>query len=375
MDPRAVLHVVPPEPFGGAQSLAIDLAQVQNQTGLTAGIWYTNAGSVAQEMAATAGVEVVSPADGGGSLWQRLRALRSALRSRAFDIVHLHLPPPWLALVLPRRAAFGLVTHLHLPPPVHAGSPRCFIEALLARAVHSRSDHLISVSQWIENQWRSAYRNLAAPSQVVYNGINIPSHVTFRDQNSSATTIGMATRLIPDKGVEKFLDLATRILEMAPQVRFRVAGDGPMRCAYEAQAMQRGLGSDLSFCGFVKDMAAFWRDVDIAAITSPSESFGLGLIEPIAHGIPVIAYRNGTGSDEVIDRCRGIVASGYGQANELATVAVALAQSPQQRRQVAEAGRADLQLCFSLQTMEAGVRAAYRQVSGAAVCDRVDVPA
>src|SRR5215472_15218951 len=96
MNPRSVLHVIPPAPLGGAQRLAIDLAEIQNQTGLAAGFWFTHAGSIARDIATAAGVEVVSPTDSGGSLWQRMQALRTALRKRHFDIVHLHLPPPWL---------------------------------------------------------------------------------------------------------------------------------------------------------------------------------------------------------------------------------------------------------------------------------------
>lgn len=148
-----------------------------------------------------------------------------------------------------------------------------------------------------------------------------------------------------------------------------------MRAEYEALALRRGLGGVLAFCGFVEDIAAFWRGVDIAAFTPPIEPFGLRLIEPIAHGVPVIAYRNGTGSDEVIDRCRGIVATAYGQTGELAQAAVALTQSQPKRRQLVEAGIADLRRCFTVATMEAGVRAAYREVGSLRFRESVGMPA
>jgi glycosyltransferase involved in cell wall biosynthesis len=173
----------------------------------------------------------------------------------------------------------------------------------------------------------------------------------------------MAARLFPGKGIEEFLDLAARIHELAPYVRFCVAGDGPMRSEYERQALRHGLGSAISFCGFVKDIGSFWRDVDIAAFMGSSEAFGLGLIEPIVQGVPVIAYRNGSGSDEVIDRCRGIVATTYGQVDELAKVAVALTRSENERKQLALAGREDVRCFFSLEKMEVAIRETYRSVS------------
>jgi glycosyltransferase involved in cell wall biosynthesis len=353
----------------------IDLAQAQNKTGTAAGIWYTNAGSVAHEIAKAAGVGVVSPADSEGSLWRRMRALRRALRKRDFDIVHLHLPPPWIAGVLPRNRSFGLVTHLHAPPPrLHVGSPRRSIDAVGARVILSRSDLLISVSQWIEDRSRGALPGLATPVRIVYNGTILPCDAAFCERDRGEPVVGMATRLAPEKGVEELLDLARRIHELAPHIRFRLAGDGPMRAEYEALALQRGLGGVLAFCGFVEDIAAFWGGIDVAAFTPPIEPFGLRLIEPIAHGVPVIAYRNGTGSDEIIDRCRGIVATAYGQVGELAQAAVALAQSQPKRRQLVEAGIADLRRCFTVEAMEAGVRAAYREVGTLSFPERAGVP-
>ena len=361
-----VLHVLPPEPFGGAQRLVIDLARVQAQAGLAVEIWYTNASTRAQEIAFAAGVAVASSENGAGGLWQRMRALGSALRKRDFDIVHLHLPPPWVACILPRKRSFGLVTHLHLPPLERsAGSPRHWIGAMLAPAILSRSDLLISISQWIEDMWRAAFPDLTTPFRKVFNGTNIPAEAVS-EQEADRPVIGMATRLAPEKGVEEFIDLAASIHSLAPHVGFRLAGDGPMRTEYERLASARGLAAAISFCGFVQDTAAFWRSVHVAAFTPPTEPFGLRLIEPVAHGLPVIAYRNGSGSDEVIDRCRGIVATEYGQVGELARIAVALMRSQPERERLAAAGIADLRRFFSLKEMEAGIREVYREALGPA---------
>jgi 1,4-alpha-glucan branching enzyme len=220
---------------------------------------------------------------------------------------------------------------------------------------------MISISEWIENEWRSAYPRLKTPSRIVYNGTRIPSHAAHCERDG-VPTIGITTRFVSGKGMEEYLDLAARIHRLAPQIRFRIAGDGPMRSEYERLALERGLGDVMSFCGFVKNIALFWRGVDIAAFTAPFEPFGLRLIEPIAHGVPVIAYRNGTGSDEVIERCRGIVATEYGQVEELAVVAVALTRSRSERKRLIEAGIADVRRFFSIEKMEADVRAIYREL-------------
>jgi glycosyltransferase involved in cell wall biosynthesis len=371
MESRSVLHVIAAAPFGGAQRLAIDLAQAQRRAGLDTTIWYTNAGREAWDAAIEANVAVASPVDGGDSVWRRMKGLSSALRSATVDVVHLHLPPPWLGGSLPLRRKFALIAHLHVQPAlkVHRGFNSRLIETIQNRSILSRSDLLISISEWITNEWRSAYPRLKTPSRIVYNGTRIPSDAAICERDGDPT-IGMATRLVTGKGVEEYFDLAVRIHQMAPQIRFRIAGDGPMRSEYERLALKRGLDEVISFCGFVKDIAGFWRGIDIAAFTAPFEPFGLRLIEPIAHGVPVVAYRNGTGSDEVIERCRGIVATEYGQLEELAVIAVALTRSRSKRKRLVEAGIADLRRFFSIEKMEAGVRAIYREVCGAPFRDR-----
>jgi glycosyltransferase involved in cell wall biosynthesis len=331
--------------------------------GIDASIWFTNVGKEGCDAAADKNLRVISSTDSGGSLLGKTLSLRTELRETAASIVHLHLPPPWLAASLPLRRNYGLVSHLHVDP---IARPRRtpvshLMQHVQARGVLSRSDLLISISRWIEAEWCSAYPSLQKKIRIIYNGTCMPADTAVRTRKDGLV-IGMATRLVPGKGVEEFLELAGRVHEMAPKIRFRVAGDGPMRTEYYKLSCAKGIDGVLSFCGFVKDIASFWRDVDLAAFTGPAEPFGLRLIEPIAHGVPVVAYANGTGSDEIIARCRGIVARDYGNVFELARVAVGLCQSDELRSRLVEDGLKDIRLAFSIERMEADVRSAYQDV-------------
>jgi glycosyltransferase involved in cell wall biosynthesis len=103
---------------------------------------------------------------------------------------------------------------------------------------------------------------------------------------------------------------------------------------------ERGLERIVSFAGFVSPIGRFWADVDLAAFTSPCESFGLSLIEPVAAGVPAVGYLTGAGSDEVIARCRGIEAVPYGDADALAaSPRISLPRPSGGRRWPSRAGR------------------------------------
>ena len=72
-------------------------------------------------------------------------------------------------------------------------------------------------------------------------------------------------------------------------VELRIAGAGPERERLEGLAGALGIASRVSFLGSVRDMQAFYRDVDCLVHPPLTEAFGLVAIEAAALGCPVIA--------------------------------------------------------------------------------------
>jgi glycosyltransferase involved in cell wall biosynthesis len=358
-----VLHVAPGAPYGGAQRLVADLAVAQCAAGMTSAVVWLGESKLAQDtLAGRLESSVVE-----GSRLGRIGELKRAVRAFRPDIVHLHLPPPWMQFALPRRREFSLVVHLHTRPALltHEGGLKFRLSAWLDRRLLARAGQIVAISDWIEAAWREAYPRDRLPLRVIYNGVPLPTpHGGFRNppRGDGPFVLGMASRLAASKGVEEFLQLAARLHRQAPDIRFLVAGEGPMRETYEEQASRLGLSDVLAFEGFVSDMAAFWARLDLAAFTAPFEPFGLRLIEPLAHGVPVIAYRTGTGSDEVIERCRGITAEPYGNLGALAARAIELRDSPHERRQMAADGLDDVRTHFSAEVMTRQIASVYERV-------------
>lgn len=358
---KHILHLVPAEPFGGAQRLVIALAALQCRSGDTAEIVFTaaNPGSAALALAAAkeAGASATAHC---GSTWSQLRSLRRRISSPELSIVHFHVAPPWAVLAMPARPRAVLVSHLHTRPllMVHPPTRRRRLEFALTRALMRRCDQLIAISQWTANAWRLADAQLS-PS-VVFNGIALPNLPPAPlPPTERPFTLGMASRLSDRKGVEEFLALAVAVHARAPDIRFVIAGHGPLRAQYEAEALRLGIAHVLRWEGFVEDMASFWSVLDLAAFTPPFEPFGLRLIEPIAYGVPVAAFRTDTGSDEVIERCRGVAAVPYGETAALAEIVICLRDLPDERHRMASDGFLDLHGHFSLEAMVDGIACVY----------------
>jgi glycosyltransferase involved in cell wall biosynthesis len=362
---RKTLHVVPAAPFGGAQRLVIDLASQQIKAGAASAIVLTGRGDfIAGHIASKFGVPVIDARRRDGDVLRSLRIIRNAICS-GVDTVHLHLPSPLLAFILPRNRKFNLISHLHVMPESNADRGLLISELnrrLMIRILRE-SDFLIAITEWVLAGWRSACPSVQTPASVIPNGILIapqesPNCHPCRARRSEFV-VGVASRLAPLKGMEEFITLAERIHHFAPEARFRIAGSGPSLPDLQGMAERLGLSDVIHFDGFISDLAPFWESIDIAAFTAPFEPFGLRLIEPLAHRVPVVAYTNGTGSDEVIKACGGIVSAPYGATEQLAKAAVALGRSLEQRSALAAVGYEDVNAKFSVELLVKRIENAY----------------
>ena len=359
----SVLHVLPASPFGGAQRLAIDLAAEQRAEGWDSRILFTNCGAASRHAAALKDVPSLGGATGLEAHVERIRATQAAVALAAPELIHLHVPQPWINFALPARGCSRLVTHLHGPPPlqVHAPAIATLLGHFALKRTLASSNLTLAVSEWIAAAYRAAYPTIRTPCEIVYNGVDLPVGRHERASAAAPPVIGTAGRLAPRKGIEEFIDFAAALHARLPTARFVIAGEGDPD--YQRHLVnrisERGLGRTLSFAGFVSPIGRFWAAVDLAAFTSPGESFGLSLIEPVAAGVPAVGYVTGSGSDEVIARCRGIKAVPYGDAEALASLAADVLAAPGRRAAMAEQGRADVAALFSVDVMSRNVAAAY----------------
>jgi glycosyltransferase involved in cell wall biosynthesis len=358
-----VLHVVPASPFGGAQRLAIDLAAEQRASGWDSRVLFTNGGAASLSAAALKDVPSVCGATEMEARFGRIRATRAAVARAAPELIHLHLPPPWISFALPARGRSRIITQLHARPPlqVHAPAPSTLLGHFALKRTLAASNLILAVSEWIAAAYRAAYPTVRTPCEIVYNGVDLPVARRARASPAGAPVIGTAARIAPRKGLEEFIDFAAVLHARQPELRFLIAGEG--KPDYQRHLVnrigERGLERIVSFAGFVSPIDRFWADVDLAAFTSPGESFGLSLIEPVAAGVPAVGYLTGSGSDEVIARCRGIEAVPYGDVEALADLAADLLDAPERRAAMAEQGRADVTARFSVDVMSRNVAAAY----------------
>jgi L-malate glycosyltransferase len=121
--------------------------------------------------------------------------------------------------------------------------------------------------------------------------------------------VGMVARMNARyKNHSGFLRIAARIHQQLPDVEFLLAGDGPLRHEFQREAQGLGLGNSVVFLGDRRDIPAVLAAMDVAVLTSDSESLSNVILEAMAAGLPVVAYRGG-GNPELVNDQRGALAA------------------------------------------------------------------
>ncbi len=164
--------------------------------------------------------------------------------------------------------------------------------------------------------------------------------------------VGMVARMNSrSKNHSGFLRIAARIRNQLANVEFLLVGDGPLRAELEREARELGLESSVVFCGDRRDIPAVQASMDVAVLTSESESLSNAILEAMAAGLPVVAYRNG-GNPELVDEQRGALVA-QGDERAFAEAVVHLLTEPAHREGSGRNARRFVEENFSLERARA----------------------
>jgi len=225
-----------------------------------------------------------------GRFWQSARELTDLIRTKSFDLVHVHAGVPALAAIVARdrlNSRFPIIATFHSWNPARpAWMNHADVWAL------NRCDQVITVSSSYRKELESWGLD-GEKCSTIHLGVDIPAlgdpaaarpaHRPFR-----VLSVG---QLEPRKDQETLLRGFALFRSRFPEAELHLAGpvgDREYRDRLMDRAKRNGWERQVRFLGKVGDLDARYRTADLFVSTSRDEGLGLAVLEAMSYGLPVI---------------------------------------------------------------------------------------
>lgn len=258
------------------------------------------------------------------------------------DLIHVHYAIPHAISAFLAKEVLGtrspkVVTTLHGTDITLVGSDPSYLP--ITKLSLERSDGVTAVSEFLK---QATYRQLEVPSelgiQVIPNFIDLNVFRCNRDRVAEIRS-RLCQKLVADDlklicHISNFRPLkrVSDVVRIFALVKKRLAaklvlvGDGPDRPLVENLAQELGIGQDVIFLGKQSSVAEILSCSDLFLLPSETESFGLGALEAMACGVPVIATEVGGLPEVVINGKTGFLCP-IGAVDDMAQKAIEILSS------------------------------------------------
>jgi glycosyltransferase involved in cell wall biosynthesis len=158
------------------------------------------------------------------------------------------------------------------------------------------------------------------------------------------------------------LEALSLVAQSVPNVVLLVVGDGPERAHLEERARALGLDGHIVWLGArgPEELPGLYGVMDVVAIPSLFEGFGLVAVEAMAAARPVVAFATGGLTETVADGVSGKLVS-PGDRRAFAEALVSLIADHEGAVEMGKAGRRIVQSRFSQEKFSSLILSIYRR--------------
>lgn len=198
----------------------------------------------------------------------------------------------------------------------------------------------------------------------IHHGITFPefdnsNNDSFRKANPQLITVG---RIEIIKGHHFLIDAMPAILEVFPQTKLLILGEGNEKTKCEEQVKNMGLQNNVEFMGFVQQPYQYISNSDIVIQPSFFESFGLVFIEGLALKTPIIAFDVPAGN-EILENDKTALLVYKGDSKALAEKIIYLLKNPAVAKEIADNAYEKYKSEFTTEAMVQKMAAWYKSLS------------
>lgn len=216
------------------------------------------------------------------------------VRSEQFDLIHAH---DWVTFPAARAVSSAYkkpwVAHFHsLETDRRHREPDAIIERIEKGAVKG-AESLVTPSKVTREKLKKLYNASGDKIKVVPNSLS--SSQVIPSGEFETKRVVFLGRLTEQKGLDRFVNVASKVRRADPTISFVAYGSGEMGGLYRYQ-------SEIALLGPLDwhNREKAFRGASVALVPSRSEPFGMVVMEAMLHQVPVL-YPEDSGVAEVMD--------------------------------------------------------------------------
>ncbi len=307
--PHRIVHILVSLQTGGAERMAIALAEQQRLAGHSVEVWSMTGSGPCEDLAKRAGLSVRCFGQKKGFQLSIVKDMIVALRESRIQVLHTHNPMPhYYAAAAKLFAGRNILLHTrHNMGDDLANPTRAFVFRLTMQVTKAA----VFVCQAARNKLVPTGVIPERKAKVVPNGIDLQQYRHATEQTKAqfwtslkrevpSLVFGSVGRLSEVKNHPMMIEAFALALPKLPtDSRLLLAGDGPSREKIEKLIFERRLEKHVIVLGERSDIPFVLGGMDVFLQSSVSEAYSLALLEAAASGLPCIASNVG-GNSEII---------------------------------------------------------------------------
>ncbi len=247
------------------------------------------------------------------------------VKDRNYDLIHAH---DWITFTAGTQAQgilnAPLITHIHATEIDRTGNnphPLIFQKELEGM---QQADHIITVSDYTKNILRKHYHIPLKKITTIHNGFEKSTPLSF--SNPKEKIVLFLGRITVQKGPDYFLEVAKKVVQKDPAVKFVLAGNGDLLPQIVHKIIEYKLQTNVFCVGHLntEEKKRAFAKAALMIMPSVSEPFGLVALEAVSHHVPVLLCKQ-SGASEVV---KNSLRADFWDINKMANQVLAVLSYP-----------------------------------------------
>jgi N-acetyl-alpha-D-glucosaminyl L-malate synthase BshA len=283
------------------------------------------------------------------------------------DLLHAHYAIPHATAAFMARQMVSpapkVITTLHGTDITLVGADQSFYGII--KFTTEASDGVTAVSNYLKEETRKKFQ-VQRPIRVIYNFVDTQRFRPLQGRRENTFGDGKILMHISNfRPVKRIRDIVCVFAKVRQAISTKLVmiGDGPERTAAEALVNELKLGGEVHFLGNQVGVEELLGQADLFLLPTDGESFGLGALEAMSCGVPVIGCQKGGLPEVVLHGQTGFLAP-VGDVEAMSEYALKILTDDDLGKQMGENARQRVLKSFDAELIVPQYEEFYKQVVG-----------